>query len=280
MPPDWVTDGDGDATNPLLGSIPPPASIPASTLELFRQRRERSQAFRFYKPKAIREQKRYLHCPTYDPKRGISACYPAYLAGRYCRLGWQWAFTLTAHPARFRDYYDEWISHLDGLGAPAFWTYVIVTKHKDGRRGDVLHLHGAIGGVFSYDEMRRLLSEWPGSKPWFRKIRGYKNAWAWLHYIYSQEKVTREDPFAHARDKLSHCHHLLVPPFDSDNLETLTRDYWTAVKRKAGRRSGARKSAAWRVARARKAAQARAAQRAEERAAREQILRDTRPWDG
>jgi hypothetical protein len=86
-----------------------------------------------------------------------------------------------------------------------------------------------------------------GRWPDFFEVKRVNHRWGALHYVLGQEG----DPFRHFLDTCSRCHSLVVPPFESDNLEDLM---WLSRRRLFGAFS---RSKGWRTDRGRRAAQAR-----------------------
>jgi hypothetical protein len=132
---------------------------------------------------------------------------------------------------------DAWSS----LGNPQrpeyqpFWLLVfsehIDPKDFDLRSADV-HAHLLVGGLL-YEDLIREVGTWQG----ISHIRRVYNRWGILHYLFSQER----NPFRHSRDVMSHCHALVVPPLESDNLHLLERQILRG--RREDRRARARAAA-------------------------------------
>jgi hypothetical protein len=124
------------------------------------------------------------------------------------------------------------------------------------------HAHILIGNI-PWSDLRREVDRWPSARSASgRDIRKVCHAnggrWGALHYLFAQTK----DRKAHAADVFSHCHVLLYPPIESDNLEAWLRLTRRRIQATAARRGARGQKPSWRSARARKAALARWSRRA------------------
>lgn len=160
-------------------------------------------------------------------------------ASRLHVLPWQYCLSVSGPRAL------EAIDLLPRTGS-CFW-YVTVSDHEGAisprtwnPRTSVPHIHGIIGGLdswnrgFDYGTLVRSLRALDRTA----RVTKVTHAWAWIHYMVSQEKAIRRDDgtwdisgkLRHAADTFSYCLALSVPPIQSPNLD-LFADFARSVLR-------------------------------------------------